>query len=128
MIVNIWQSLRKGEKASANPWGSPTLEWSIPSPPHHYNFPKLPTVQTREPLWRHPEAEQVLADTMMEPETEPEMPGPSFWPILTAFGAALTWILMMTNIWWMPLIGLAFTAVCVYSWAFEDPFKGGHAH
>jgi cytochrome c oxidase subunit 1 len=129
LLVNIWRSVRKGEQAPANPWGSSTLEWSIPSPPHHYNFPALPEVQTREPLWRYPEAERVLAVTMKEPEREPEMPSPSYWPILTALGASLTWILMLAHVWWMPLVGLSFTGVCVFMWAFEDPFKdSGYAH
>ncbi len=129
LILNIWKSARSGEKASANPWSSATLEWSIPSPPHHYNFPVLPEVQTREPLWRHPEAESVLAVTMQHAEKEPQMPSPSFWPLLTAFGAGLTWTLMLTEIWWVPLMGMAFTAVCAFSWAFEDPFRDSdHAH
>jgi hypothetical protein len=33
-----------GQKASANPWGSKTLEWQAPSPPPHDNFPITPTV------------------------------------------------------------------------------------
>jgi cytochrome c oxidase subunit 1 len=33
----LW-SLKKGKKATANPWNATTLEWSIPSPPPHDNF------------------------------------------------------------------------------------------
>ena len=32
------------EKAGDNPWGSTTLEWTIPSPPPHENFTTTPTV------------------------------------------------------------------------------------
>ena len=34
----------RGEKAPNNPWGSKTLEWTIPSPPPHENFETIPTV------------------------------------------------------------------------------------
>jgi len=50
-IYNIFKSLRHGEKASANPWDAPTLEWSIPSPPPVYNFATVPTIHHRDPLW-----------------------------------------------------------------------------
>jgi hypothetical protein len=61
--------------------------------------------------------------TMKEPEEEPHMPSPSFWPFLVAFGIASTWALVMTGIWWVPLLGLAFTAFGVFSWAFQPAFR-----
>lgn len=39
----LW-SLKKGEKAPANPWGATGLEWQIPSPPDKHNFPSIPVV------------------------------------------------------------------------------------
>ena len=41
---NVIVSLRSGKKAPANPWHANTLEWTIPSPPGHGNFPKTPVV------------------------------------------------------------------------------------
>ena len=43
MIYLVW-SLRKGAKASANPWGAKGLEWEIASPPTPHNFEKIPVV------------------------------------------------------------------------------------
>jgi cytochrome c oxidase subunit 1 len=43
-IWNMIHSLRHGERAPANPWHANTLEWTVPSPPGHGNFPKTPTV------------------------------------------------------------------------------------
>lgn len=40
----IVQSILKGDKAPANPWGAKTLEWTIPSPPIHSNFDVDPVV------------------------------------------------------------------------------------
>jgi cytochrome c oxidase subunit 1 len=48
---NLWRSRNRGEIAGADPWGAPTLEWSIPSPPPDYNFARVPTVTSRYPLW-----------------------------------------------------------------------------
>ncbi len=130
-LIWVWclvKSLRKGEKAPPNPWGAATLEWSIPSPPHHYNFPGLPEVHSRDPLWREEERRQVEAVTLAHPEHEPVMPNGSFWPIVVASGITLTWGLVMTGVWYIPLIGLAYTAFGVYMWAFEDPFKKKTAH
>ncbi|MGD2070283.1 MAG: cytochrome c oxidase subunit I [Gemmatimonadota bacterium] len=122
-IYNIWKSARKGEKAGPNPWDAPTLEWAIPSPPHHYNFPELPEVHSREMLWHEHERKELEEKMLRHADPEPIMPSGSYWPILTAAGATLTWSLVMTGIWWVPLIGLALTAVTVYGWAFEDPFR-----
>jgi cytochrome c oxidase subunit 1 len=41
---NFITSLRRGRKAEDNPWKSNTLEWTVPSPPPHGNFAKMPTV------------------------------------------------------------------------------------
>jgi cytochrome c oxidase subunit I len=37
-VINLFWSMRKGEKAPANPWEATTLEWTVPSPPPFDNF------------------------------------------------------------------------------------------
>jgi cytochrome c oxidase subunit 1 len=37
-LINLFWSLKKGAKATDNPWDSTTLEWAIPSPPPFDNF------------------------------------------------------------------------------------------
>jgi cytochrome c oxidase subunit I len=46
MLTNIVISLRRGERASMNPWGGKTLEWTIASPPPVENFHEIPTITT----------------------------------------------------------------------------------
>jgi cytochrome c oxidase subunit 1 len=121
-LWNLVKSARGGEPAPPDPWHAPTLEWSIPSPPHHYNFPRLARVRTREPLWYKDQRSEVEDATMVEAEREPEMPNPSYWPIYVGAGATLTWALVMTGRWWAPLIGLALTGLGIVMWAFENPF------
>ena len=48
MIVMFFMSLRSGQKASANPWGSAGYEWLTTTPPHAHNFAKSP-VFSRSP-------------------------------------------------------------------------------
>jgi cytochrome c oxidase subunit 1 len=43
-MFNFLWSLRGGKRAPANPWNSNSLEWTLPSPPPHGNFPTIPTV------------------------------------------------------------------------------------
>jgi cytochrome c oxidase subunit 1 len=44
MVANLLHALRKGERATANPWGGRTLEWTVPSPPPLENFAEIPEV------------------------------------------------------------------------------------
>jgi len=37
-LVNLFWSMRNGEKASDNPWEATTLEWTTATPPPHDNF------------------------------------------------------------------------------------------
>lgn len=56
-IINVIYSARKRVPAGNDPWDGRTLEWSIASPPPHYNFEKIPTVEHRDDFWfkKHPE-------------------------------------------------------------------------
>jgi cytochrome c oxidase subunit 1 len=50
-VWNFLRSRKVGQVAGNDPWGAPTLEWSIPSPPPEYNFAQIPEVASRYPLW-----------------------------------------------------------------------------
>ena len=140
-LYNFFTSLRRGEVASNDPWDGRTLEWSIPSPPPAYNFAQIPTVTARDDFWHKkyletPEGKirPVPAGAAEEQQAEGEehhihMPGPSYFPIVTAFGLALVasgFIVREANV----IVGigvLAFGGVAMllgaYGWAFEpaDP-------
>ncbi len=111
-VYNLLKSLRSGEQAGPDPWEGATLEWSISSPPPHYNFMSIPEVRSRDPLW-HPGG-VVVPDAA----GEPLMPGPSFWPVVLAFGVLLLPVGALTM---LPVVfaGLAVVLVGIYGWAFE---------
>lgn len=44
MAGYLFYSLRKGERAPANPWGSRSLEWQTPSPAPLHNFDYTPVI------------------------------------------------------------------------------------
>ncbi|WP_136795934.1 cytochrome c oxidase subunit I [Desulfosediminicola ganghwensis] len=46
MLYNLIISFRKRVPAPADPWGGPTLEWSVPSPPPLLNFVDKPRVKS----------------------------------------------------------------------------------
>jgi cytochrome c oxidase subunit I len=58
----LYQALKNGKKALANPWGGLTLEWQTPSPPPHENFNETPTV-TAWPYEYLPDATSMPANT-----------------------------------------------------------------
>ena len=58
MFVNLWNGIRRGAPVGNNPWGSATLEWTIPSPPPMENFGEEDPVVTKGPY----EYKGVVAD------------------------------------------------------------------
>jgi cytochrome c oxidase subunit 1 len=111
-LWNFFRSMRSGEEAPGNPWGAPTLEWSLPSPPPHYNFGEIPTVRSRDPLWVKEGADLGTA------EEEPVMPNPSWRPLLVSLGMLLTAVGALTQLW---VVGAGVLVILygIYSWAYE---------
>ncbi|HEY3740553.1 MAG TPA: cytochrome c oxidase subunit I [Bryobacteraceae bacterium] len=101
-IANALRSLSVGAKAGNDPWEASTLEWEAESPPAPYNFPNLPVVTSRTPLWT-PESEraivvglredrrEILITNVLEaaPHHRSVQPRSSLWPMLTALGLAI---------------------------------------
>lgn len=45
IIINLFRSVKNGEKAELSPWGGQTLEWTISSPPILENFEEIPEIK-----------------------------------------------------------------------------------
>jgi heme/copper-type cytochrome/quinol oxidase subunit 1 len=104
-LVNGWMSLRSGKLAGPDPWGAATLEWATTSPPPPYNFPHIPLVTSRSPLWDHPGQLPVLTGLRIEDreyvlttiiDAQPDMREPSAepnsWPFLAALATTALFI------------------------------------
>ncbi|MBM2811709.1 MAG: cytochrome c oxidase, subunit [Chloroflexi bacterium] len=143
-ITNVIRSMRNGEIAGADPWDGMTLEWTIPSPPPHYNFETIPTVHGRDPLWlqKHPQldghgpgGQAAPATAMQHAEQEgghehPHMPDPSYWPLFAALGllVAGAGILMTASSTGYTMlvvtgVGLFILLVGIFGWSLE-PVNG----
>jgi cytochrome c oxidase subunit I len=117
LFVNVIYSMKRGAPGRPQSVHAATLEWATESPPVVHQLQPIPTVHSRDPLWV--EAEQVEATVVRAVEPHMHMPPNSYWPIFTAFGATSTFVLFMTNIWWMPLLGVIWTAIGAINWAYE---------
>ncbi|WP_067728244.1 cytochrome c oxidase subunit I [Oceanobacillus damuensis] len=84
-LINIVYTAMKGEKAPADPWDARTLEWSIASPPAHYNFKQMPLVRGLDPLWIE-KSEGNGKITPAEPLDEIHMPNSSILPLIMTIG------------------------------------------
>jgi cytochrome c oxidase subunit 1/cytochrome c oxidase subunit I+III len=130
-IVNVFVSNRRDVPAGDDPWGGDTLEWSVPSPPPAYNFARIPTVASRDPMWdQHDEAEgaPALADghatlgtTVLDadPEEVLEMPHESWVPLMTAIGLTLFFTSLLLGAVWLLVVGIVATLVVIARWTWR---------
>jgi cytochrome c oxidase subunit I+III len=94
--VNAVLSYFRGAPAGENPWDSPGLEWSMPSPPPPYTWVHPPVVHGRSPLWEpgepsvvqglHTDRREKLVTTLLDarPLYRQDSPGKSIWPFFMA--------------------------------------------
>jgi cytochrome c oxidase subunit 1 len=108
VIIGFWNLIRawrSGPPAGNDPWGGPTLEWSIPSPPPEYNFAVIPTVTSRYPMWDRKSPELTRGVPPGAPVTGERvktakelgipMPNPSIKPLFVALFMTLMFASML---------------------------------
>jgi cytochrome c oxidase subunit I+III len=111
-LVNGGLSLKRGKMAGPNPWGAATLEWATTSPPPPYNFPHIPVVTSRTPLWDNPERLPVMTGLRVEDkeyllttiiDARPDMREPSAtpnsWPFLAALATTALFVSSIFTPW-----------------------------
>jgi cytochrome c oxidase subunit 1/cytochrome c oxidase subunit I+III len=123
-FVNVARSVRRGALAPADPWGGPTLEWSVSSPPPPGNFAALPTVASREPVWDEARPvvvglveREVLVTTFQaaRPDHRHNHAQESIWSFVTALVTFGTFIGLIFHPVWLP-IGLVVGMFTVGAW------------
>jgi len=136
-LINVVVSMRSKTLAGDDPWDGRTLEWSIPSPPPHYNFAKIPVVHSIDEWWHRKYAEdskgipvaiprgaavatQDHDDGQEEDVHDIHMPAPSYMPLIAAAGLP---IVAVGLLYAYPLIavGALIGIVGLYGWIMEPP-------
>ena len=128
MINNLGRHWRNGPTATDDPWDARTLEWSISSPPPHYNFEEIPVVRSLDDWWEtkygtHEKAVPVSGSSEDAHNSDIHMPQPSYWPAVTSLGLFVGGYGIVFNDLLFPYlfagIGLLITVIGVYAWSLE---------
>src|SRR5690606_36144030 len=127
-------SLRRGKPAGDNPWDAASLEWSVSSPPPHYNFAVVPLVGSRHPLWEARIGEgsrsrlhegyildrgrEALGTTWLDaqPDVILKMPSDSYAPLLLGLSSALLFVALLLHAWVYAGLMVAACAACMLAW------------
>ncbi|MFC7321437.1 cytochrome c oxidase subunit I [Halobacillus campisalis] len=130
-LVNVVYTSVKAKKVSGDPWDGRTLEWSIPSPPPHYNFTQTPLVRGLDPLWVE-KSEGKKGMTPAEPLGDIHMPNASILPFLISLGlfiAGFGFIYQVDNKAWLILVflGMGLTLGSMLTRSLKDDL-GHHIH
>ncbi|SDL77984.1 cytochrome c oxidase subunit I [Sediminibacillus halophilus] len=130
-VINVIYTSVKAPKVSGDPWDGRTLEWSIPSPPPHYNFKQTPLVRGLDPLWIE-KMEGRKGITPAEPLDDIHMPNPSILPFIMSLGlfiAGFGFIYQVDNLsyLWLVILGMGITLGCMLTRSVKDDL-GHHIH
>jgi heme/copper-type cytochrome/quinol oxidase subunit 1 len=135
LLVNVIRSWNRGAVAGANPWGAPTLEWSVSSPPPPYNFGVIPTVVSRHPLWETPVRERDASSSIEQgmllgtgketigttalaavPDMILEMPEDTLAPFLLTLAISVLFVGLILKAWLTVGCGTALSAAALLFW------------
>ena len=127
-VANALLSMKRGKAAGPNPWDAPGLEWATTSPPPVYNFPHIPVVSSRTPLWenrgdlpvmtglRVDDREQLLTTVIdARPDLREPSPLPTIWPLVAGLALAALFISSIFTPWAV-VIGTLPLAAALIAW------------
>ncbi|WP_230688819.1 cytochrome c oxidase subunit I [Micromonospora sp. WMMD558] len=135
-VVDLAVAWRRGDPAGSDTWAGDGLEWSVPSPPPSENFPRIPVVGSRYPLWQ-PERDRPDRDDrirafdrapaefraspttsvlLAEPEAVVHLPSPTRWPLVPALGLAATAAALIAQAYPLAVAALVVVAIGVAGW------------
>lgn len=115
IVVEVLYSIKFGVRdTTGDPWDARTLEWSLPSPPPHYNFARIPLVTGRDEWWRIKEArKRGELEEASEPFQPIHMPKNSGRPFIFSVAFFVGGWGLVFNWWWMAFVGLAGVLACL---------------
>jgi cytochrome c oxidase subunit I+III len=137
VILDLALHFRLGRPAPPNPWQADTLEWATFLPPKVYNFASLPPVQTRHPLWEHPELPESIAagehglatyshglretygsDAITgKPREIFHLPANSWLPLLTALALGVMFVGLLVRVYSAAAVGTVVALLLLLRWS-----------
>ena len=151
IAVNLVLSYRRNVRAGRDPFNGGTLEWTIPSPPPHYNFAVIPTVTSPYPNWdladreedlRRLQRDELVLDGGHETpvssvndavlERIVDMPPESPWPIVVGLITTLAFYVLLLHHHAIALGLFGLAALALVGWHTEgaghDVLRTGNAN
>jgi cytochrome c oxidase subunit I len=140
IFANLAWSARRGAPAGPDPFHGGTLEWTIPSPPPHYNFAVVPTVTSPYPNWDerervadrlavqrgvdlldagHETPVSTVADAALDDLAA--MPAESAWPPLLALATTVGFALLLISHYATACAFFALALLCLAGWHAHEP-------
>lgn len=104
IAYSVWKR-NENRDLTGDPWNGRTLEWSVSSPPPHYNFAVLPEVNQRDAFWaqKHsPKKQTIKYHDIYLPKNSAA--GLLIGGLAGVCGFAIVW-----HIWWLAAITFAAT-------------------
>jgi cytochrome c oxidase subunit I len=154
-VYNVWRSTRRPVYASADPWDGRSLEWSIPSPPPHYNFAEVPVVHGEDEFWhrkytedasgrpvrlegveRVPAVVEAPAHGNGHDHADPpgiHLPSPSYFPLMASLGLPIMAYGMVFGRdagqnYVVAAVGALILLTGLFAWAFEPSVEPEDEH
>ena len=138
-VVNVFVSLKRGQRAGDNPWDGASLEWSTSSPPPVYNFAVIPTVASRYPLWEGrlnqgddrsstqqgfllDKGRETIGTTSLdaEPDVILKMPSNTYAPLLLGVALAVLFIGALLHSWWLLGAAVVVSLLASIAWLWPE--------
>ena len=139
-LVNVILSKRKKQNAGGDPWDARTLEWSIASPPPHYNFVEIPKVNNIDDWWykKYPELLESNSQNIKKKKIEVEdssnvdeskihMPDLSYYPLIIGIGLTIAALGVMYT-YALVAIGLIMVFWGSIGWSTEPVNEDSNEH
>jgi cytochrome c oxidase subunit I+III len=140
VLLDLVLHFRYGRKAGENPWGADTLEWATATPPHPYNFASLAPLNTRHPLWLHPDLPSAIAAGMHalphaahgrretlgsdpitgQPREVIHLPGNSWWPLVAGAILAVLCIALLLKSYLLAVTAALAALAVLLRWSWEN--------
>ncbi len=108
-IYISFKKRREYRDTTGDPWDGRTLEWSIPSPPHLYNFAVIPEVHERDPFWVQKRSAIPKPVPRYEDIHMPSNTSIGFF--IGIFSAAASFGIIW-YMWWLVIIGTIGIIIC----------------